>query len=147
MRKLALLACLGLTACGLQQAEIYPESNLAAIPADYKQQILAWAKRYYVEPSSLRGAQISDPVPVVDRAGDAMWLVCIQVDARAKDGPYMGPQRAAIGIKPALFSAPLERGTALLVSHDCTRLTLRWRPWPELERVSSPTPARVSVRR
>jgi len=35
------------------------------IPLDYRQKIVAWTKRYFVEPNSVRILAVSDPMPVL----------------------------------------------------------------------------------
>src|SRR5689334_16931063 len=53
-------------------------------------------KGAFVEPSALRSVMITDPV-AVDLAAPATWLVCVEVDAQASGGGYMGPRRFALG--------------------------------------------------
>lgn len=108
--------------------------DLPPITPDYRKRIATWASEFYAEPRSLRGTQISDPVLMRDRTGRLLWLVCIEADARAAGGGYMGPQRQAFGFAPNYFLAPLERNNATLVRQDCDASPLIWRPWPELQR-------------
>lgn len=120
------------------------EPHKTPIPADYKAQIATWAKRYYVEPASIRGAQISEPIPVRLTSGTELWLVCVELDAAAKGGGYMGPQRVALGIASGLFLAPLERGTYQMTNAECDKRPLAWQPFPQLEHLlEAPSPSRA----
>ena len=52
------------------------------IPPDYRQKIVAWTKRYYVEPEAVRFFAIAEPVPILVTWGVPVWLVCVELDAR-----------------------------------------------------------------
>jgi hypothetical protein len=132
----ALSACLADTS-----PLVLGEPHKTPIPADYKAQIVAWAKRYYVEPASIRGAQISEPIPVRLTSGTELWLVCVELDAAAKGGGYMGPQRVALGIGAGLFLAPLARAPYQLTNAECEKRPLAWRPFPQLEHLGEPASA------
>ena len=108
MRRLLIAVAVAVGACNADTAPRRLSQPVAVpIPADYKSTILAWAKRYYVEPSSLRGARISDPVPIRLITGSEVWLVCLEVDARARGGGPLGAQRVALGLARNLFIAPV----------------------------------------
>jgi hypothetical protein len=103
------------------------------LPPDYRQKIVAWTKRYYAEPDSVRFLGITDPVPVLTTGGAAMWFVCAELDARERGGPYMGPRRIAFAVHPELFSAPMERNKVDVQNEDCDDRRLAWRAWPSRE--------------
>ena len=98
------------------------------IPLDYRQKIVAWTKRYYIEPNSVRILALSDPMPVLVTSGIPVWLVCVELDARERGGPYMGPRRIALGFYPDL-SAPMERKIIDLKNEDCEHPQIAWREW------------------
>ena len=98
-------------------------------PPDYRQKIVAWTKRYYVEPDSVRFLAIAEPIPVLVTGGEPVWLVCVELDARERGGPYMGPRRIAFGFHPEFFSAPMERSKKDLQNNDCDARQLAWREW------------------
>ena len=100
---------------------------------NYEKQILDWAAGFFAEPGSLRGAEISEPVPYVFGQGRG-WLVCIGYDARARGGDYMGHRRLAFGVG-AYFFPPLGRGNNSVRNDVCDTLPLAWRPFPALERL------------
>ena len=137
MRRLLIAVAVAVGACNADTAPRRLSQPVAVpIPADYKSTILAWAKRYYVEPSSLRGARISDPVPIRLITGSEVWLVCLEVDARARGGGPLGAQRVALGLARNLFIAPLERFPYELTTAECERQPLVWRPFSGAERLS-----------
>lgn len=107
-------------------------ADLAPIAPDYRKSIVVWARGFYADPHSLRGVMISDPVPARDGNGRLLWLVCIEADARGRDGAYLGSERQAFGFAPNYVSAPLERRGASLTRDDCGTRALTWRPWSGL---------------
>lgn len=139
MTKRFLVVLLGLAAlagCISPETTVVDRAELNAIPADYRLKIKTWAKDFFADPHGLRSVQISDPVPARSSTGALLWLVCLDADAPAANGGYLGPQRFAFGfLKNGLFSAPLQRGNAQIAARDCDRLPLAWRPWPELQRL------------
>ena len=115
--------CLGLATLVLAGCNYNRTPNFAVeaprfrIPPDYRQKIVAWTKRYYIEPNSVRILALSDPMPVLVTSGIPVWLVCVELDARERGGPYMGPRRIALGFYPDSLGAygaqdrrPQERG-------------------------------------
>jgi hypothetical protein len=136
----ALLAVSGLTGLGACQSTGPDQTaviagDLPPLGPGYRARIADWAKSFYAEPRTLRGTRITDPKLIRDRTGRLIWLVCIEADARARDGGYMGPQRQAFGFAPNYFSAPLERNRATIVRQDCDDPTLLWQPWPGLQEI------------
>jgi hypothetical protein len=124
------IAALGLAGCSFNRTPSFAvESPVAQIPPDYRGQIVAWARRYYAEPASVRFLGITDPVPVRVAGGIEVWLVCAELDARERGGPYMGPRRIAFGLAPGVFSAPMERSKVDLMNEDCDARALAWREW------------------
>lgn len=118
------------------QLDIGPGS-LPPLDKAYRNQIVDWARNFYVDPGSLTETEISDPVLVRDTTGRLLWQVCIVANARGRDGRYMGPQRQAFGFAPGFFSAPLNRNKSTLIREDCDR-PLTWRPWPQLAALLAP---------
>lgn len=134
---LACLAAVALAGCVYDRRPNFLAAPLAAkIPADYRIKIVDWARRYYAEPASVRFLAISEPAPVRTGAGQEVWLVCVEVDARARGGAPMGPRRIAIGVAPGLFSAPYERSNSDLRNEDCELRPLAWRAWSEPRRAA-----------
>ena len=132
------LAALGLFGCTFNRTPNFAIDPLGfKLPPDYRRQIVAWASRYYVEPSSVRFLGITDPVPARATGGTEIWLVCAEIDARELAGPYMGPRRIAFGFPfpPGRLSAPMERGGLDLKNEDCDVRPLVWREWREEVRV------------
>jgi hypothetical protein len=121
---------LGLAGCNYNRTPNFTaETPPWKVPADYRQQIAAWAQRYYVEPASVRFLGITDPVLVRATPGAEIWLVCAEIDARERGGPYMGPRRIAFGLAPGVFSGPMERNRIELANEDCDAPRLAWREW------------------
>lgn len=126
---------LGVAASGLAGCNYDRTPNFAVAPPsakiapDYRGRIAAWAKRYYAEPDSVRFLGITDPVPVRLTGGTGVWLVCAEIDARGRGGPYMGPRRIAFGFGTDVFSAPMERSKLDLANEDCDTRQLAWRDW------------------
>ena len=137
LRALALgLAVLALAGCNYNRTPNFAvEAPAYKVPPDYRRQIVAWASRYYVEPSSVRFLAITDPVPIRATYGAELWFVCAELDARALGGPYMGPRRIAFGFRPGQISAPMERNQLDLKNEDCDARPLVWREWREEVRV------------
>ena len=131
-RTVALALCaasLGLFGCNYDRTPNFLSGPTAAkLPPDYHRKIVEWANRYYAEPGSVRFLSISDPVPVRESFGNEAWLVCVELDARERGGPFMGPRRVAIGFG-GLFSAPMERSNQDFRNEDCDARQLVWRPW------------------
>jgi hypothetical protein len=127
--------CLGLATLLLASCTYDRSPNLAVeaprfgVPPEYRQKIVAWTKRYYVEPNSVRFVGVTDPVPALTTGGVPIWLVCVELSARERGGPYMGPSRIVFGLNPELFSAPAERRNIDLQNEDCDRPQLVWREW------------------
>lgn len=143
--------CLGLATLVLAGCNYHRTPNFAVeaprfrVLPDYRQRIVAWTKRYYVEPDSVRFLAITEPIPVLVAGGVpvsqqvrgavSVWLVCVELDARERGGPYMGPRRIAFGLGPGFFSAPMERGQVDthnnldLQNNDCDARQLTWREW------------------
>jgi hypothetical protein len=123
-------AALALGACNYDRTP-----NFIAAPAslkiqpDYRTKIVEWASRYYAEPASVRFLAITDPVRVRDSVGQEAWLVCVELDARERSGPYMGPRRIAIGFGGGPLSAPMERSNYDFRNEDCEARQLVWRAW------------------
>ena len=127
----ALAATIGaLAGCNATRApKLLTEGGPAPIPADYRQKIGAWAARFYAEPGALRWIALADPVPIRVTGGAELWLVCVELEARARGGAPMGPRRVAIGFSGPTLSAPLERSGFDLRDEDCDRQPLAWRAW------------------
>ena len=122
-------ATLALTGCNYDRTPNFLAEPLRVkIPADYRQKVVDWTRRYYAEPDSVRLLAITDPVPVRLTAGTELWLVCVELDARERGGPYMGARRIALGFGSA-FSAPMERSGVDLKNEDCEAPHLAWRAW------------------
>lgn len=131
-RTVALALCaafLTLAGCNYDRAPNFLSGPIPAkLPPDYRRKIVEWANRYYAEPASVRFLSISDPVPVRESFGNENWLVCVELEARERGGPYMGPRRVAIGFG-GVFSAPMERSAQDLRNEDCDGRQLVWRAW------------------
>jgi hypothetical protein len=97
-------------------------------PDVYRKKIVEWANRYYAEPASVRYLAHTDPVRIRESAGREVWLVCVELDARERGGPYMGRRRIAVGFGDAQ-SAPMERSGYDLTNEDCDAPQLVWRAW------------------
>ena len=138
LKRSALLGLLFLQAC-IETRPLDRPDLLAPLTHDYKSQIIAWAKLFFADPASLRGARISKPLSVEDRTQVPLWLVCVDVDVRGPDGAFIGPQRLAFGFSGGVMqSAPQRRGVTSLASADCDRFPLAWNAFPELERIKAP---------
>jgi hypothetical protein len=137
LKRSLLALLLGLTACVNTETTLTDRSDLLPLGEDYKPKIVGWAKDFFYDPRSLRGVQVSEPVPVRDNTGRLMWLVCMEADAKQANGAYMGPQRFAFGFTRAGYASyPLQRVEARIAKRDCDQLPLVWRrPWPALERL------------
>jgi hypothetical protein len=123
-------ALLALAGCNYDRVPNFlGETAAPKIQPDYRNRIVEWASRYYAEPGSVRFLAISDPVRVRESAGQEAWLVCVELDARARGGAYMGPRRIAIGFGAGIFSAPMERSNYDLKNEDCDARQLVWRAW------------------
>src|SRR3954464_12610503 len=124
------------------------------IPSSFnlKKTVADWIKSSFVEAPSLRSVMISDPVPIDLPSSSANWLVCIELDARAKGGDYMGPRRFALGFQVSEPTAeqrginPKASTTVVLIppnyegrlpAFECDRYPLQWRPGPDWARSSS----------
>ena len=105
-----------------------------------------WANRYYAEPASVRYLAVTDPVRVRESVGQELWLVCVELDARERGGPYMGPRRVALGFGSGVFSAPLERSRLDLRNEDCDAPHFVWRPWSGRAAADADQRTRFTVR-
>ena len=134
------LATLVLAGCNYDRTPNFAvEAPRFRVLPDYRQRIVAWTKRYYVEPDSVRFLAITEPIPVLVTGGPpiseqvpgavSVWLVCVELDARERGGSYMGPRRIAFGFHPEFFSAPMERSKKGLQNNDCDARQLTWREW------------------
>ena len=134
-KRLSLLGLLALCACGISPShETLQGATLPPISRDYRTRILAWAGHFYDRPHTLRSTQISDPILIRDSTGRLLWLVCIEADAQARDGRYLGPRRQAFGFAPDYMSSPLERNGATIIRQTCDEHPLVWHRWPALAR-------------
>lgn len=133
---LSLVGLLVLSACGVSPShEALLGAPFPPISRDYRAQIIAWAGHFYDDPHSLRATRISDPVLIRDSTGRLLWLVCIDADARARNGGYLGPTREAFGFAPNYMSSPLQRNGATIIRQSCDEHPLVWHRWPALERI------------
>ena len=126
---------LGAAALALAGCNYDRSPNFVAAPAslkiqpDYRAKIVEWATRYYAEPASVRFIALTEPVRVRESGGQDAWLVCVELDARERGGPYMGPRRIAIAFGSGTFSAPMERTGYDIRNEDCDARHLVWRAW------------------
>ena len=133
---LAIVAALLAACAGPPPAALTSEGLPALATLKYEKQILDWAAAFFAEPTSLRGAEISSPVPYV--FGQARgWLVCVGYEARARGGEPLGYRRLAFGIGEGTFYPPLGRGNNSVRNEVCDTLPLSWRPFPGLERLGA----------
>lgn len=144
----ALALALVLSGCVGQPRTLDTITNPPIPPTyDWKKNIADWMKSAFVEPASLRSVMISDPVAT--EAPSANWLVCLELDARARNGDYMGPRRFALGVLTTEYKDPTGKITtvAALVTPDssgrlsaieCDKQPLRWTAWPNWQQSSAP---------
>jgi hypothetical protein len=152
---IAVVSALALASC-IAQPRTLDERTNPPIPATYnwRKTVAEWMRGAFIEPASLRSVMISDPV-AVDLSSPATWLVCVEVDAQASGGGYMGPRRFALGFltvqsrasildpnsKPITSVAAYFPPTAgQIPAAECDRPSLRWTPWPEWQRTLNPDP-------
>jgi hypothetical protein len=136
VRGLLLVVSLAVTACNADtRPRFLSEPLKTPISKDYRKSIADWAARYFVEPSSIHDAYISQPVPIRLFEGVDVWLVCVEMDARAKGAGYMGVHRIALAFNGPTLIAPLERSSLTVRNEDCNRQPLTWRRFVELERI------------
>jgi hypothetical protein len=134
-----------LVGCSVPPRTIDARTN-PPIPANYnwKKYVASWMKSFFVEAPSLRSVMISDLVAIDDPSG-VTWLVCVELDARARGGDYMGPRRFALGFltsEPTTEEKALNRKATTWVQflpgsvpdYECDRYPRSWTPWPEWER-------------
>jgi hypothetical protein len=136
VKGLSLAVLIGLTACNADISPKFLDEPLKTpIDKDYRKKAAEWVNRYFAEPRSARGAWITQPVPIRVLQGAELWLVCIELDVRAKAGDYMGVQRIALGFLGPTIVAPLDRSSLGLRNEDCNTHALSWRRFSELERL------------
>lgn len=148
MKRFVLLAALALSACSppLPPTDV-TAGDLPPIAPDYRASIVAWSRRFYAEPASLRGVATSDPVLTRDTHGRLLWLVCFEGEARGRDGGDLGRRREAFGFAPNYVSAPLERRGSSLSRQDCDIRPLVFRPWSDFPALTKTASRRTARRR
>ena len=148
------VSTLALASCIAAQPRTLDETTNPPLPEtatyNWKKAIAEWMKGAFVESSSLRSVMITDPV-AIDLAVAATWMVCVEVDARAKGGDYMGPRRFALGFLTTRSRASvLDPNSKMITSvtplfpptdgqipaTECDRPSLHWRPWPDWARAA-----------
>lgn len=123
-KRLVLIAgSLLLAACAA--SDNYAELIARSTPpsAALKAQIVAGAEALIYDPSSIRGAEISN----VATLPDGLQGVCVRADSKNVEGRYIG--RHSIGIP--IRDGKIDGGT--LDHAICNREDVHWQPFPELE--------------
>jgi hypothetical protein len=99
----------------------------AALPANYKSDILAMLRVYLRDPTGIRGAGISGIMQAKGRA--RRQLVCVRFDAKTGSGEYSGlKERVAI-----FFNGRLEQ---MIEAPPGQCAGAAYEPFPEAERLS-----------
>lgn len=129
-----LLLAFGASTQAFEQHEV-GLGTLPPISRDYKARITRWARTYYLEPRTVGGAMLSDPVLIRDGTGRLLWLVCFEAATGSAASRSPAPERFAFGFAPGYVSAPLDRRGATILRADCDERPLAWRPFREFGRL------------
>ncbi|MCT2580915.1 hypothetical protein P3C33_27745 [Mesorhizobium sp. P16.1] len=105
-----------------QRTQIY--SSAIAPSAGIKTAVINQIRESYFDPYSIRDAQISDVVTLLDTGYQA---VCTRFNAKNRMGAYTGLQSASFRIKNGAVVSYLAQAPG------CHEPSLRYRPFPELE--------------
>lgn len=132
MRPWIALLALPLAACQTTDAGT-PAAPAAALPADYRQQILERARAEFFDPYSIRDAGISQPITGQALSGQVV-SVCVRANAKNRMGAYTGQKVTAFTFQNGQISTTDHQYAAL------TCASAQFEPFPEIEAGYQPPP-------
>ena len=121
---LVIAACIGLSGCVTAEQQQQVFSSQLPPSAAVKASVVKHVRESFFDPYSIRDAQISDVVTLLDTGLDA---VCIKANGKNRFGAYVGLTATSVRLKDGVAVNSLERAPA------CSDPRMRYRPFPELE--------------
>ncbi len=121
-------AGVALSGCVTQDQMNKVFSSQRPITAGEKAAIVSAARDYFVDPYSIRDAEISDVVRLNDQGLEA---VCVKANSKNRMGGYVG--RTATSVR-LLNGKPV---STLQNAPSCVAPQMRYRPFPELENLKN----------
>ncbi|MFK4256443.1 hypothetical protein [Agrobacterium tumefaciens] len=130
MKRLISVAVVGmvLAGCVTQEQMNKVFASQRPITAGEKAAIVSAARDYFVDPYSVRDAEISDVVKLNDQGLEA---VCVKANSKNRMGGYVG--RTATSVR-LLNGKPVD---TLENAPSCVAPQMRYRPFPELENLKN----------
>lgn len=129
MRILACLAAVFLSGCQTAQTPATgpaASADVAALPADYRQQILARAKAEFFDPYSIRDAGISQPIGGTSLMGSTS-TICVRANAKNRMGAYTGLRTTAYIFRRGQITLSDQQYASIACG------SAAYEPFPELE--------------
>lgn len=120
----AIAACVGLSSCvtAEQQQQVF-SSQVPPSPA-VKASVVKHVRETFFDPYSIRDAQISDVVTLLDTGLDA---VCIKANGKNRFGAYVGLTATSVRLKDGVAVSSWQNAPS------CSDPRMHYRPFPELE--------------
>ena len=106
-----------------------PTANAPALPANYRQIVIEGVKKTFIDPSSIRDAGISAPIPGNAVMG-AVTTVCVRAKAKNKMGVYTGMTTTAFMFQGGRLASTETQYTAGLCAG------VPYGPFPEIDSAS-----------
>jgi hypothetical protein len=126
MKRLMFIAAAGAALSGCVTQEQFDKvlASQRPVTAAEKAAIVSAAKDYFVDPYSIRGAEISNVVKITDTGLEA---VCVKANAKNRMGGYTGRHVTSVRLQNGKPIGTLENAPA------CSSPQMRYSPFPELE--------------
>jgi hypothetical protein len=130
LRDAALVLVLVLGGCAHNSAppEVPADSELNAVPTDYKREILGAMHAYLNDPTGIRDASIGQPAPK-NVNGLVRYVVCVRFNAKKRGNEYAGEKELAAVFMGGRFDHFLDKA-----QEHCAGTT--YAPFPELQKLS-----------
>ncbi|WP_322883103.1 hypothetical protein U8C37_06680 [Sinorhizobium medicae] len=121
-------AALALSGCVTQEQFDKVMASQRPPSAAEKAAIVSAARDYFVDPYSIRDAEISNVVRLNDQGLEA---VCVKANAKNRMGGYTGRTATSVRLLKGKPMSTLENAPA------CAMPQMRYRPFPELENLKN----------
>lgn len=131
---LAVSVALGLSACksDMQWEQQYAQERVtqanAAVPVNYKTDIMAFMRTYLNDPSGIRGAYVSEPTRR-EIQGTDRFVSCVRYTAKKSGGQYASSKDSLVLYRNGRLDHLIDNGR-----EACKDAA--YQPFPELEHLS-----------
>jgi len=135
------------SACASQAPQSTSPASSPQPPANYREIVAAGVRETFVDPYSIRDAEIAAPKmamgPSLNSDGfTTPWVVCVRANAKNRMGGYTGREVTAFAVNGGkVVNSWDEAHYSRAVCSD-----VYFQPFPEIEQGVKPAPARAATR-